>query len=113
MTKLLVSLATISMMFSFSANAAGNASAGKAKSATCVACHGAAGISSVGMYPNLAGQKAQYLVKQIKDFKSGVRKDASMAPMVASLSDKDIADIAAYYESLGGSAKSGGKKRRR
>lgn len=79
---------------------AGDVAAGKAKSAMCAACHGAAGISAIPMYPNLAGQKAAYLAKQLKDFKSGTRKDPVMAPMAMPLTDADIANISAYYESL-------------
>ena len=79
---------------------AGDAAAGKGKSMMCGACHGAAGISAVPMYPNLAGQKAMYLTKQLKDFKSGKRNDPTMKGMVASLSDADMADLAAYYASL-------------
>lgn len=79
---------------------AGDAAAGKAKSATCSACHGADGVSLVPMYPNLKGQKAAYTIKQLKDFKSGARKDPVMAGMVAALSEQDMADLAAYYESL-------------
>lgn len=80
---------------------AADAVAGKTKSAMCAACHGANGISAVPMYPNLAGQKEMYLVKQLKDFKSGKRNDPVMQPMSAGLSDADIANIAAYYASLG------------
>ncbi|PAJ73874.1 cytochrome C [Pseudoalteromonas sp. NBT06-2] len=79
---------------------AADVAAGKAKSGMCAACHGAAGISSVPMYPNLAGQKAVYLEKQLKAFKSGVRKDPVMAPMSMGLSDADMANISAYYASL-------------
>lgn len=79
---------------------AGDIEAGKAKSAVCAACHGANGISPTEIWPNLAGQKEAYLVKQIKAFKSGERKDPSMAPMVAALTDEDIANLAAYYASL-------------
>lgn len=79
---------------------AGDAAAGKGKSMMCSACHGAAGISAVPMYPNLAGQKEAYLVKQLQDFKSGKRNDPTMKGMVASLSDADMADLAAYYASL-------------
>jgi cytochrome c553 len=79
---------------------AGDAAAGKAKSATCAGCHGASGISAVPIYPNLAGQKEAYLAKQIKDFKSGARKDPSMNAMVAALTDADIANLAAYYAGL-------------
>jgi cytochrome c553 len=74
--------------------------AGKAKSGMCMACHGAAGISAIPMYPNLAGQKEMYLTKQLKDFKSGNRPDPTMKGMSMSLSDSDIANLAAYYSSL-------------
>ena len=80
--------------------AGGDAAAGKAKSASCAGCHGAAGMSAIPMYPNLAGQKEAYLAKQIKDFKSGVRKDPTMGAMVAALTDADIANLAAYYAGL-------------
>ena len=79
---------------------AGDAAAGKSKSGMCAACHGPAGISAIPMYPNLAGQKEAYLAKQLKDFKSGARKDPVMAPMAMALSDEDVANIAAYYASL-------------
>ena len=80
---------------------AGDAAAGKSKSATCAACHGANGISTNDMWPNLAGQKEGYLVAQMKAFRDGERKNPMMAPMMAPLSDADIADLAAYYSSLG------------
>jgi len=79
---------------------AGDAEAGKAKSVTCAACHGGAGISPTGIWPNLAGQKEEYLVAQITAFKNGSRENAQMAPMVAGLSDEDIVNLAAYYSSL-------------
>ena len=79
---------------------AADADAGKAKSAVCVACHGPAGISSNPLWPNLAGQQDQYLDKQMKAFRDGVRKDPVMAPMAAGLSDEDIANLAAYYSGL-------------
>ncbi len=74
--------------------------AGKAKSAVCTICHGQNGIGMTPMYPNLAGQKAPYLEKQIKAFRDGIRQDPTMKPMVAPLSDEDIANIAAYYADL-------------
>ena len=79
---------------------AGDAEAGKAKSVTCAACHGGQGISPTGIWPNLAGQKAEYLVAQMKAFRDGPRENAQMSPMVANLSDEDIANLAAYYSSL-------------
>lgn len=92
-------LLTCCLLFSLPV-VAGDIEAGKAKSAVCAACHGPAGISVSPLWPNLAGQKEAYLVKQIKAFKNGERKDPSMAPMVAGLSDTDIENIAAYYSSL-------------
>ncbi len=80
---------------------AGDIAAGKAKSAVCAACHGGEGISPTPIWPNLAGQKEQYLVAQIKAFRDGTRQNAQMAPMVANLSDEDIANLAAFYASLG------------
>ena len=85
--------------FAFGAQAA-DVAAGKAKAATCAGCHGANGISAAPMYPNLAGQKAQYIVKQLKAFKSGTRKDPIMSGMAAPLSDADMENLAAYFESL-------------
>ena len=79
---------------------AADVEAGKEKSAQCVACHGVAGISPMGIYPNLAGQKEQYLVKQINAFRLGVRKDPTMKAMVGALSDADVVNIAAYYASI-------------
>lgn len=79
---------------------AGDVAAGKAKSATCAACHGADGNSPLPAHPKLAGQGAKYLAKQLHDFKSGARANPVMMGMAAPLSDQDIADLAAYYASL-------------
>lgn len=84
---------------SIPAMAAGSASAGKSKAAVCAACHGADGNSPSSMFPKLAGQGEAYLVKQMIEFKSGVRENAIMAPMVAALSEQDMADLAAFYAS--------------
>ena len=96
---LLAAFAGASLVLSVGANAAGDAAAGKSKSAVCMACHGPTGTSSNPMWPNLAGQKAPYLVKQLKDFKSGARKDPVMAPMAAPLSAQDMENLAAYFSS--------------
>lgn len=98
MNKKLLATALLSVM-AFSSNAA-DIAAGKAKAGMCAACHGANGISAIPMYPNLAGQKAMYTTKQLKAFKSGTRKDPVMAPMAMALSDADMANLGAYYESL-------------
>jgi len=105
------------------ANAAqGDAEAGKGKSAMCAACHGADGNSLVPMYPKLAGQSAGYLVKQLTEFKLGMtsggksgRVDPVMGGMAMTLSEQDMADVAAFYASQqvtagNGSADAAGKK---
>ena len=79
--------------------AQGDAAAGKAKSALCGSCHGVDGNSALAMNPKLAGQGAGYLYKQLVEFKSGVRQNATMAAMVMSLSDQDMLDLSAYYAS--------------
>jgi len=78
---------------------AGDAEAGKAKSATCAACHGADGNSMAPTFPKLAGQGERYLIKQIKDIRDGRRVVPAMAPFVTGMSDTDVADLAAYFGS--------------
>ena len=79
---------------------AGDPVAGKAKSMICAACHGANGISPNDIWPSLAAQKEGYLIKQITAFRDGTRVDPMMAPMVKTLSDTDIKNLAAFYASL-------------
>ncbi|PMJ94775.1 cytochrome c [Vibrio sp. 10N.261.55.A7] len=82
---------------------AGDAAAGKVKSAICAACHGADGMAMIPGYPHLKGQNEQYLVSSIKAYKNKERnggQSAVMQPMAAMLSDEDIVNLAAYYSSL-------------
>jgi len=79
------------------ADSANNA---KAMSYTCAACHGPQGISNNVLWPNLAGQKKGYLVKQLKDFHSGKRKNALMSSIAKSLTAEEIENLARYYSSL-------------
>lgn len=88
---------------SFSALAKNDIEAGREKSASCVACHGAQGKVSVPMYPNLAGQNAMYLEQSLKAYKKGERTGGQAGVMqayVTRLTDDDISDLAAYYASL-------------
>lgn len=66
----------------------------------CIGCHGAGGISASPLWPNLAGQKEGYLVKQLNDFRSGQRKDPLMAPISQGLSEQDVLDLAKYFSNL-------------
>lgn len=84
----------------------GSIEAGKAKSVTCNACHGAQGNSANAVWPNIAGQNAPYLQAQLMAFKSGLRKNALMSSQAMLLSDEDMADLAVYYESLPGATQS-------
>ncbi|MGE0485168.1 MAG: cytochrome c [Gammaproteobacteria bacterium] len=72
---------------------------GQAKTAVCVACHGADGNSMNPIWPNLAGQHEEYIVAQLKAFKSGARANPSMSPMAATVADEDMATIGAWYRS--------------
>jgi cytochrome c553 len=81
------------------AQAAGDVEAGKAKAATCVACHGANG-QGVTPNPALTGKSEDQLLQALKDYKSGKRDNAVMKGMASSLSDQDMANLAAYYASL-------------
>ena len=98
MKSLFFALVTV-LFFTSTSALAGDVAAGKAKAAMCASCHGPTGISMSPLWPNLAGQKEQYLIKQIKAFRDGTRNDPMMAPMVAALSDADIDNLAAYYSS--------------
>ena len=74
--------------------------AGQKLATTCAACHGEKGISNNDLWPNLAGQKKDYIVKQLTAFQNGDRKDPMMSPMAGTLSSEDIQNVAAYFSSL-------------
>ncbi|MGB0665039.1 MAG: c-type cytochrome [Pontibacterium sp.] len=92
---------TISLLLALSASsvafAGGDAAAGKSKALVCGACHGADGNSAMATFPKLAGQTAPYLVKQLKEIKSGTRPVVEMTGLLDAMSDQDLADIAAFY----------------
>lgn len=80
---------------------AANPEAGKAKvEAVCSGCHGIKGISAAPAFPNLAGQKEDYLKSALTAYKDGGRKNPIMSNMAAGLSEADIADLAAYLSGL-------------
>ncbi len=89
----------IGMIAAGGVQAAGDAAAGQARSALCIACHGPGGNSLNPMWPKLAGQHPNYIIKQLRAFKAGERKDPTMAPMAVALDDKAMADLAAYFTS--------------
>ncbi len=84
----------------------GNPAKGKEKAAVCAGCHGEDGNvqDSNGKvlnqeYPRLAGQYEDYLIKALKDYKKGVRKNPIMGGMAQSLNEEEIKDISSYYAS--------------
>lgn len=96
---ILAGLLAVSSVVMTGASIAGDAEAGKTKSAACGGCHGFDGNSPIPTYPKLAGQNEAYIAKQVKDFKADdTRKNEIMKGMVASLSDEDTADIGAYFQ---------------
>lgn len=83
----------------------GNAEAARAKNSMCIGCHGIPGYKAafpeVYHVPKIGGQQAAYLVNALKAYRSGERKHPTMHGIAASLSDQDIADLAAYYSGGG------------
>ncbi|GAA4878570.1 c-type cytochrome [Ferrimonas pelagia] len=106
MKKYAVALAILSTL-STAAFAEGDPVAGQAKAATCLACHGMDGNSQIDLYPKIAGQHQDYLIKQITEFKlagqtggAEGRHDPVMSGMAMMLaSEQDITDVAAFYAS--------------
>ena len=79
---------------------AGDADAGKAKSMPCATCHGLNGMSTLNEAPNLAGQPLIYLIEQMRAYRSGKRQNEIMSIIAKPLSNADIEDLAAWYNSI-------------
>ena len=82
----------------------GSVDDGKAKALTCTACHGPEGNSMSPLWPNIAGQHANYLAAQLRAFKDGSRSDPLMTSQAMLLSDQDMNNLAVFFESLAGAA---------
>ena len=100
MIELAAFYASLSCQSAGSSAAAPVVSAGKAKVATCAACHGAEGASGNPVWPSLAGLQEAYLVNALKTYQTGARQNPMMAGLVKGLSDADIGQLAAYYAGL-------------
>ncbi|MCK2185643.1 c-type cytochrome [Halomonas getboli] len=103
MRKLLASLA-LPLLAIGGAHAASladaDAAAGQQKAAACAACHGQQGVGITPAFPNLAGQQASYLAKQIMDIRDGKRQVPQMAGQVDDFSDQDAWDVAAHFAAM-------------
>ena len=95
MRRYLVLLATLVAVPAFAAS--GDPDVGRKKSEPCKACHGEAGVSATPEFPNIAGQHADYLAAALNHYKNGKRKNPIMQGQVANLTQRDIADLTAYY----------------
>jgi cytochrome c553 len=110
MRKLLASVAALIALAGFASSVAaqtavtGSAAAGEKKAAMCIGCHSIPGYQSsfpeVHKVPMIAGQGAKYIQSALNAYKAGDRKHPTMKGIAGSLTDQDIADLAAYYESL-------------
>lgn len=110
MNKLLLTISAVivASVTTLSASAqeiTGDIKAGEKKIAACIGCHGIVGYQSsfpeVHKVPKISGQSAKYIVSALNAYKKGDRKHPTMRGMAGSLSDQDIADVAAYYEASG------------
>jgi len=97
------SIALVALPGTASAQGKGDIAAGKQKALTCMGCHGADRMRNAYptfLIPKLGGQHAEYLITALKAYKTGDRNHETMRAQAASLSDQDIADLAAYLASL-------------
>ncbi|HLD10375.1 MAG TPA: cytochrome c, partial [Methylophilaceae bacterium] len=92
-----IALFAVALLGAIPAYAAGDVA--KMSTQVCAACHGADGNSAISLNPKLAGQHPEYTTKQLKNFKSGERKNAVMGGMVAALSAEDMINLGVYFGS--------------
>lgn len=96
---IIIATAVAALGLSLGASAADQNAADKAKT-LCAGCHGPNGISVNPLWPNLAGQKAAYIEKAMRDYKTGQRTDPSMSAIAATVNDSELASLGAYYAAL-------------
>ena len=98
---LLATGAAMALLVSASASAEGDAARGQARAQMCEGCHGIADYRTaypqVYPVPKIGGQQSAYIVKALQDYKTGARSHPSMRAIAATLTDQDMADLAAYY----------------
>lgn len=99
--KILIAAGLAAALMPHAAAAEGNAEAGKTKNSMCIGCHGIPGYKSsfptVYQVPMIKGQSAKYIESALQAYRKGDRSHPTMRGIAASLSDQDIADLAAYY----------------
>jgi cytochrome c553 len=109
LVKTLVASATLGMAAAASAQVAGNVQAGESKAAMCIGCHGIPGYQNsfpeIHKVPKISGQTEQYLAAALVAYQKGDRKHPSMRGIAGSLTEQDIADLAAFYAAHNGNKK--------
>ncbi|TMG92342.1 MAG: cytochrome c [Betaproteobacteria bacterium] len=104
-----LALALLAFIAALPAYAQGNAGAAKAKNSMCIGCHGIpmykTAFPEVYSVPMIAGQTPDYIVKALQAYRAGERSHPSMQGVAKSLSDQDMADLAAYYGGTGKAVK--------
>ena len=99
--KILIAAGLAAALMPYAAAAEGNAEAGKTKNSMCIGCHGIPGYKAsfpeVYSVPKIAGQTAKYLENALLAYRKGDRSHPTMRAIAGSLSDQDVADLAAYY----------------
>lgn len=100
MKKCFISSAVFLFLISIAGFSLAQEPAGKSLSKVCSACHGQEGVSNNTLWPSLAGQKKDYLLKQLRDFKLGERKNPLMTSLVQTLSEQDMEILSVYYSQL-------------
>ena len=93
-------LAAATLLGALPARAGGDAAAGRRRAAACQTCHGLDGLSKMPEAPNLAGQVEPYLVKALREYRDGTRRNEIMTVVAKDLSDADIDNLAAHYGGL-------------
>jgi len=96
---IIIATAVAAFALSLGVSAADQNAVDKAKT-LCAGCHGPNGLSVNPLWPNLAGQKASYLEKAMRDYKTGQRQDPLMGPISTTLNDSELAALGAYYAAL-------------
>jgi cytochrome c553 len=94
------SLALASLVWFADLASAGDVKAGRALTQKCEACHGVDGVSKIVEAPNLAGQTEPYLIKALTLYKEGQRQNDMMSVVAPTLTETEIADLAAYYSAI-------------
>lgn len=97
--RMTISLVTISLLISLGTSSAiaADIEKGKSRSSICAACHGVTGISKQDFWPNLAGQKSDYVAAELKEYRAGTRKDTVMEAVAKLLTDDEVTNLAAYF----------------